>query len=150
MANNQTNRVPRIGDVYCVAFQGFGSEQTGLRPALVIQNNVGNRNSPNVVVVPLTSKVKRRDLPTHVFVPCDGTGLKRDSVVLCENPTSVSKDRLGTYLTTLPDPYMADVAEASLLASSVVAFLDADRLERTRRRAERLVFAAAEQEGAYV
>ena len=124
MSMKSEDRVPRIGDVYMMRFDGLGSEQTGWRPALVFQNNVGNTYSPNVIVLPLTSKIKKTGQPTHVIVPADGTGLSRDSMVLCENPVSVSKDRLGKYLTTIPDEYMSKIAEAHILATSAIAFIN--------------------------
>ena len=118
------SRTPKIGDVFMVRFNGAGSEQVGWRPALVFQNNVGNAYSPNVIVLPLTSKLKKTSQPTHVVIPAEGTGLARDSMVLCENPESVSKERLGKYLTTLPDKYMAKIAEAHLLATSAISFIN--------------------------
>ena len=124
MAMSGEDRVPRIGDVYMMKFDGLGSEQTGWRPALIFQNNVGNAHSPNVIVLPLTSKIKKTRQPTHVVVPSDGTGLPRDSMVLCENPVSASKDRLGKYLTTIPDEYMGKIAEANILATSASAFIN--------------------------
>ena len=132
------NKVPRIGEVYMMQFIGAGSEQDGKRPALVIQNNVGNTYSPNVIVVPLTSKIKKSEQPTHVFVPAKETGLERNSIVLCENPVSVSKERLGEYITTLPDKYMSKVAEASILATSVIAFLDPTVIMAVREKATKL------------
>ena len=75
-------------------------------------------------MLPLTSKLKKSNQPTHVVVPANGTGLARDSMVLCENPVSVSKDKLGKYLTTLPDEYMSKIAEAHILATSAIAFIN--------------------------
>lgn len=118
------DRTPKIGEVYMMKFEGTNNEQAGWRPALVFQNNVGNTYSPNVIVLPLTSKLKKSGMPTHVFIPADGTGLARDSMVLCENPVSVSKTKLGKYLTTIPDEYMGKIAEAHILATSAIAFID--------------------------
>lgn len=109
-------------------FDGNGSEQTGWRPGLVFQNNVGNEYSPNIIALPLTTAIKKRGQPTHVFVSSEGTGLRRDSIVLCENPERMSKERIGAYLTTLPNKYMAEVAGASLLASSAISYIDPDVL----------------------
>ena len=109
-------------------FGGSGSEQNGWRPGLVFQNNIGNAYSPNIIALPLTSAIKKVNQPTHVFVPSEGTGLKRDSIVLCENPERMSKEKIGMYLTTLPDKYMGMVAAANLLASSAIAYLDPDIL----------------------
>ena len=119
-----SNRQFRIGEVYGVAFGGNKNEQRGYRPGLVFQNNVGNTYSPNLIVLPLTSVVKKVDQPTHVIIPSDSCGLLKDSIVLCENPQCVSKDRVGKYITTIPDKYMSEVAAGSLIASSAVSFLD--------------------------
>ena len=124
MSMNNEARTPKIGDVYMVKFDGAGSEQTGWRPELVFQNNVGNTYSPNVIVLPLTSKLKKSGQPTHVIIPSEGTGLARDSMVLCENPVSMSKEKLGKYLTTLPDEYMSKIAEAHILATAAISFIN--------------------------
>ena len=123
--NNRRN--PQIGDIYLVHFNGSGSEQKGLRPGLVFQNNIGNNHSPNVIVLPLTSAIKKEEQPTHVRIPKE-VGLRKDSMVLCENPEKMSKDKLGDYLTTLPNEYMSQVAVASLLASSAISFIEPDML----------------------
>jgi len=95
---------------------------------LVFQNNLGNLHSPNIIALPLTSSIKKSNQPTHVVIPADGTGLAKDSMVLCENPERMSKDRLGSYLTTIPNEYMSKVAIANLLASSAISFIDPDVL----------------------
>lgn len=128
----------RIGDVFNVQFHGTGSEQSGWRPGLILQNNTGNTYSPNVVVVPLTSMLKKRSQPTHVFVRSEGTGLKTDSIILCENPVCISKERIGHYITRLPDHYMRKVAQATLVAAAAISFLDSDTLHRTWRMAVHL------------
>jgi mRNA interferase MazF len=109
-------------------FGGCGNEQKGWRPGLVFQNNVGNANSPNIIALPLTSSLKKAGQPTHVVIPAAGTGLAKDSMVLCENPERMSKDRIGNYLTTIPAEYMAKVAVANLLATSAISFIDPELL----------------------
>lgn len=126
----------KIGDVYLVEFEGEGSEQRGVRPAVIFQNNIGNAYSPNVVVLPLTTALKKKDLPTHVELPAKETGLVKNSMVLCENPVCISKDRLGKYLTTIPDKFMEKIAVASLLASAVISFISPELLLATRERAK--------------
>lgn len=125
---NTQKRQPKLGDIYLMHFSGCGSEQMGWRPGLVFQNNLGNQHSPNIIALPLTSAIKKFNLPTHVFVPSDGTGLLKDSIVLCENPQRMSKEKLGSYITTLPDEYMSKVAVANLLATSAISFIDPDVL----------------------
>ncbi len=129
MYNIQDNeRVPRIGEVYNMYFNGTGSEQSGWRPGVVFQNNVGNVNSPNIIALPLTSSLKKLYMPTHVLVKSVDTGLKRDSMVICENPEKMSKDKVGKFITTLPESYMKDIATANLIATSAISFLDKETL----------------------
>lgn len=119
---------PMIGDVYLMKFGGSGSEQSGWRPGLVFQNNTGNLYSPNIIALPLTSALKKTHLPTHVVLHAEDTGLARDSMVLCENPERMSKERLGNYLTSLSKEYMSKIAIANLLATSAISFIDPETL----------------------
>lgn len=121
---NKQTVSPKIGDVYVVRFDGCGSEQSGLRPGVVFQNNVGNAHSPNLIVLPMTSSLKKLSMPTHVLVKASDTELLRDSVVICENPQCISKDRLGRYITRLPAEYMQQIAAANLLATSAISYLE--------------------------
>lgn len=131
-------RTPRIGEIYLMEFGGSGSEQSGVRPGLVFQNNVGNEHSPNIIALPLTSAVKKLGQPTHVLLKASETGLRKDSVVLCENPQRMSKEKLGRYLTSLSDKDMARVAVANLLATSAIAYIDTDALLRIWKAAAAL------------
>lgn len=135
---SKTDRRLQIGEVYLMRFEGSGSEQSGWRPGLVFQNNTGNLHSPNIIALPLTSAIKKTSQPTHVVVSAAETGLRMDSMVLCENPERMSKDRVGQYITTLPDKYMKQVAEANLLASGAIAYLDLTALAVILERARRL------------
>ena len=71
-----------------------GSEQGGLRPVVVVQNDVGNRFSPTVIVLAVTSQLHKARLPTHVAIEAGGHGLSRDSVVLAEQVRTLDKRRL--------------------------------------------------------
>lgn len=138
MNQKDMTRTPRIGEIYLMEFGGSGSEQSGVRPGLVFQNNVGNEHSPNIIALPLTSAVKKLGQPTHVLLKASETGLRKDSVVLCENPQRMSKEKLGRYLTSLSDKDMARVAEANLLATSAIAYIDPDALLRIWKAAAAL------------
>ena len=127
MKSSNNTKNPKIGDIYLVYFDGSGNEQKGFRPGLVFQNNVGNEPSPHLIVLPLTSALKKTNQPTHVFIPKE-VGLRKDSMVLCENPKCMSKYKLGEYITTLPEEYMAQVAVGNILSSSAIAFIDPDLL----------------------
>ena len=128
MSLRHEERHPQIGDVYLMNFEGQGNEQRGWRPGVVFQNNLGNQHSPNIIALPLTSSLKKAGQPTHVVLPASDTGLLRDSMVLCENPERMSKEKLGQYLTTIPREYMAKVAVANLLATSAISFIEPDLL----------------------
>lgn len=119
----------RIGEVYLMNFGGQGNEQKGWRPGIVFQNNLGNTHSPNIIALPLTSSLKKQNQPTHVVIPANEyTGLAKDSMVLCENPERMSKERIGAYLTTVPNEYMAQIAIANLLATSAISFVEPEAL----------------------
>lgn len=122
------DKQPQIGDVFLMKFNGSANEQHGWRPGVVFQNNVGNLYSPNIIALPLTSSIKKTCQPTHVVVLAKDTGLKMDSMVLCENPERMSKDRIGVYITTIPDHYMKEIAMANLLATSAISFIDPETL----------------------
>lgn len=133
--DNSKKRVPKIGEIYLMEFGGNKSEQSGLRPGLVFQNNTGNKFSPNVIALPLTTSIKKTRQPTHVVLSASDSGLKRDSMVLCENPERMSKNKISHYITTLSEKQMKLVAEAYLLATSAISFLDQESLETIRKKA---------------
>ena len=136
--SQQNVRVPQIGEIYMMRFEGHGSEQSGLRPGLVFQNNTGNKYSPNIIELPITSAMKKLGQPTHILLKASETGLRMDSVVLCENPERMSKERIGKYITKLPEQDMKRVTEGSLLATSAISFLDMESLIRIWRMAAAL------------
>ena len=118
-----------IGEVYLMKFGGRGNEQQGWRPGIVFQNNVGNAHSPNIIAIPLTSSLKKMGQPTHVYLPAgEETGLRKNSIALCENPECMSKECIGSYLTTIPREYMAQIAIGNLLATSAIAYIEPNKL----------------------
>ena len=137
-SNFSNNLTPVIGEVYMMKFIGSDHGQKGWRPGVVLQNNVGNLHSPNLIALPLTTVLKKTNLPTHVVIPAVGSGLSKDSMVLCENPETMPKRRVGGYLTTLSDDQMRKIARASLLATSSMSFLDGDDLQEVWKEAVRL------------
>lgn len=118
-----SNWTPKIGEVYMMSFTGSKNEQSGYRPGLIIQNNMGNMYSPNVIALPLTTSLKKLDQITHVLINSADTGLRKDSMVLCENPECMSKSKIGKYITTLQDNYMKKIAEAYILSTSIISYL---------------------------
>lgn len=101
------------GDLYSACLDPVvGSEQGGIRPVLIIQNDIGNRYSPTVIVLAITGQVNKARLPTHVPVAAEGTGLQKDSVVLAEQVRTLDKRRLREYIGTLRPEVMDRVGEA--------------------------------------
>ena len=101
------------GDIfYADMSPGRGSEQNGVRPVLVIQNDIGNRYSPTVIVAAITSRLNKAKLPTHIEMPAAMSGLPKDSVVLAEQVRTIDKQRLQAQVGHLPDPLMLQVNEA--------------------------------------
>lgn len=128
---------PKIGDVFMVNFSGEDHEQVGLRPAVVVQNNTGNKYSPNIIVVPLTSKPKKR-MVTHVMISSHDSDIRVNSLALCENITCISKQKLQGYLFSLSDEYMAKIAAAILCSVSILPFVNNDMLCSILTESERL------------
>ena len=113
------------GDVYMAELDPVvGSEQGGRRPVLLIQNDLGNRYAPTVIVLPLTASRRKPDLPTHVRVSGGEGGLWHDSVILCEQVRTLEKTRLLRRLGALPHSRMKAV-EAALSVSLDMALPDA-------------------------
>ena len=105
------DRNVKRGDIYHADLDPvFGSEQGGYRPVLVIQNNIGNKYSPTVIVAAITSKEKMK-LPTHIAVP-EMEGLEKDSVVLLEQLRTLDKRRLENYVCTLDRTEMEKINKA--------------------------------------
>lgn len=83
------------GDIYYADLSPVvGSEQGGLRPVLIVQNDVGNRYSPTVIAAAITSKMGKTKLPTHIDIPGQNAGLSKDSVILLEQVRTIDKQRL--------------------------------------------------------
>ena len=82
----------RRGDIYYADLSPVvGSEQGGIRPVLIVQNNVGNRFSQTVIAAAITSQQSKANLPTHIPLPADSSGLAKDSVVLLEQVRTIDK-----------------------------------------------------------
>lgn len=132
----------KLGDVFyveCDDLWGNSHVQRGRRPVVVWQNNIGNQYSQNVVVIPLTTSIKRRDIPTHVVIDAVTSGLYAQSMALCENPMTIPMDRLSDYVTHLPKKTLVDIAEATIIASSGIALMDEERIDKSIRKAKTLL-----------
>ena len=101
------------GDIYFADLSPVvGSEQGGVRPVLVVQNNVGNKYSPTIIVAAVTSQKNKANLPTHVEIAADGNGLSKNSVVLLEQLRTIDKKRLKERIGTINQDRLPDVDEA--------------------------------------
>ena len=94
----------------------IGSEQGGIRPVLVVQNNVGNKYSPTIIAAAITSQLEKAKLPTHIQLPAEKFGLPKDSVVLLEQIRTLDKKRLKEKIGELPISMMTKVNEALLIS----------------------------------
>ena len=111
------------GEMYLVDFNlGVGSEQSGIRPAVIIQNNVGNRHSRTVIVAIITSQIQNKpNLPTHCFIPAQ-QGLDRDSLILLEQIRTIDKSRLRDYIGTLDYETMSEIDTALAISVGIGDF----------------------------
>ncbi len=113
MITESDNVTVKRGDLYYADLSPVvGSEQGGLRPVLIVQNDVGNKYSPTVIAAAITSKLGKTRLPTHIDVYAEKVGLQRDSVVLLEQIRTIDKRRLKEKMGHLDDHMMQAVDEA--------------------------------------
>lgn len=103
----------RRGDIFYADLSPVvGSEQGGLRPVLIIQNDVGNKYSPTVIAAAITSRMGKTKLPTHIDIYADRVGLAKDSVILLEQIRTLDKRRLRDKMGHLGEDVMAEVNNA--------------------------------------
>ena len=98
-----------------------GSEQGGVRPVLIIQNDVGNRYSPTVIAAAITSQRDKAKLPTHIEVPASSCGLQKDSTVLLEQVRTIDKRRLRERMGELPPDAMHSIDSALSISFGLIA-----------------------------
>jgi mRNA interferase MazF len=111
------------GDVFFADLSPVvGSEQGGMRPVLVVQNDVGNKYSPTVIVAAITSQIDKAKLPTHVEVSADETSLEKSSVILLEQVRTIDKQRLAQKVTHLEPEIMELVNEALEISLGLIPF----------------------------
>ena len=107
----------RRGDIFYADLSPVvGSEQGGVRPVLIIQNDVGNRYSPTIICAAITSQINKAKLPTHIEIDSKDYTLVRDSVVLLEQVRTVDKKRLKEKICHLDDRLMDKVDNALLVS----------------------------------
>ena len=122
-----TKQVKR-GEVYYADLSPVvGAEQGGVRPVVIIQNDRGNRNSPTVIVAPITTKVQKIALLTHVQLARSSTALPHDSLALLEQLRTIDKSRLQNRLTKLPAAEQAAVDRALALSVGLAPLKGIDK-----------------------
>ncbi|MCG0313353.1 MAG: type II toxin-antitoxin system PemK/MazF family toxin [Calditerricola sp.] len=115
--------IVKRGDVFYANLSPVvGSEQGGVRPVLIIQNDIGNKYSPTVIVAAITAQIQKAKLPTHVEIPAKPYGLEKDSVILLEQIRTIDKQRLTDKITHLDDELMQQVNESLQISLGLVDF----------------------------
>ena len=103
----------RRGDIYYADLSPVvGSEQGGIRPVLIVQNDVGNRHSPTVIAAAITSRLDKAKLPTHISLDASTCGLQKDSIVLLEQIRTIDKRRLKDKMGSIDRDSMTKVDNA--------------------------------------
>lgn len=103
----------RRGDIYYADLSPVvGSEQGGVRPVLVVQNDVGNKYSPTIIAAAITSQINKAKMPTHIEIEAIDYGLQKDSVILLEQVRTIDKRRLKEKIGHLDDELMERVNDA--------------------------------------
>ena len=97
-----------------------GSEQGGIRPVLVVQNDIGNKYSPTVIAAAITSKLNKAKLPTHIELSSKEYGLEKDSVILLEQIRTIDKTRLREKIGELNSFKMSQVNKAMMISLGVI------------------------------
>ena len=105
--------VVKRGDIFYADLSPVvGSEQGGVRPVLVVQNDIGNKFSPTVIISAITSQINKAKLPTHIEITADEYGLAKDSVILLEQIRTIDKRRLKERIGRLDEELMQKVDDA--------------------------------------
>lgn len=105
--------IVKRGDIYYADLSPVvGSEQGGIRPVLVIQNDIGNKYSPTVIAAAITSQINKAKMPTHIELAAKDYGLNKDSVILLEQIRTIDKRRLREKIGRIDDGLMTSVNNA--------------------------------------
>ena len=113
--------IVKRGDIYYADLSPvIGSEQGGVRPVLIIQNDVGNKYSPTVIATAITSQINKAKMPTHIELDANEYGLSKDSVVLAEQIRTIDKKRLKEKIGHLDDDLMNKVNQALEISFGLV------------------------------
>ena len=115
--------IVKTGDIYYADLSPVvGSEQGGIRPVLVIQNDIGNKYSPTVIAAAITSQINKAKMPTHIELAAKDYGLNKDSVILLEQIRTIDKRRLREKIGRIDDGLMASVNNALSISFGLGGF----------------------------
>ena len=115
--------IVKRGDIYYADLSPVvGSEQGGIRPVLVIQNDIGNKYSPTVIAAAITSQINKAKMPTHIELAAKDYGLNKDSVILLEQIRTIDKRRLREKIGRIDDGLMASVNNALSISLGLGGF----------------------------
>ena len=110
------------GDIYYADLSPVvGSEQGGMRPVVIVQNDIGNKYSPTVIVAAVTSQINKAKLPTHIEVSAEAGFLEKDSVILLEQVRTIDKKRLKECVGHLDETVMGKVDEALSISFGLIS-----------------------------
>lgn len=113
--------VIKRGDIYYADLRPvIGSEQGGIRPVLVVQNDIGNKHSPTVIIAAITSKMNKAKLPTHIEIDSSQYDIVKDSVILLEQLRTIDKKRLKDKVCHLDGEILKKVNEALLISLELI------------------------------
>jgi mRNA interferase MazF len=109
------------GDIYYADLSPvIGSEQGGIRPVLILQNDIGNKYSPTVIIAAITSQINKAKLPTHVEISSEEYGLNKDSVILLEQIRTIDKRRLKDKIGHISDELMHQVDDSLMVSLGLI------------------------------
>jgi len=115
--------IVKRGDIYYADLSPVvGSEQGGIRPVLIIQNDVGNKYSPTVIAAAITSQINKAKMPTHIELTAKDYGLSKDSVILLEQIRTIDKKRLHEKIGHLDAKLMSTVNDALAISFGLSGF----------------------------
>ena len=113
--------IVKRGDIFYADLSPvIGSEQGGIRPVLVIQNDIGNKYSPTIIIAAITSQINKAKLPTHIEINAPEYGLPRDSVVLLEQVRTIDKKRLREKIGKFSEEMMKEVDECLKISLGLI------------------------------
>lgn len=113
--------IVKRGDIYYADLSPVvGSEQGGIRPVLIIQNDVGNKYSPTVIAAAITSRINKAKMPTHIELTAREYGLNKDSVILLEQIRTIDKRRLRERIGRIDGVMMSSVNDALQISFGLI------------------------------